>query len=304
MVSYLEPACGRKRFSSLPGTFLGFCFSDGAGFTLLYAREVIFLADQEKSEVPAVETAVRILDFLSRYKNRRSTFTEIYQKLGISKSTCLRILRVLKKYQLVTYDEETRKYSLGVYLVVLGARAAEFSDRLEIVRPILRRLMEKTRLTAVLLQPMPFHRLMYVAKEEPNEPIRVNVSLGQYFPVTVTSFGKCYLAYLEEKELAQLIKETGIRRFTDRTITDAGELKKNLEEVRSKGYAVSREEHTPGVVGIAAPVFDLAGKVVMVAGCLGVAAVLDREKIEACGEEVRKAAAEITKATGGRWAGG
>lgn len=259
------------------------------------------MADQEKTEVPALETAVKILDFLSRYRYRRSTFTEIYQKLGINKSTCLRILRVLKKYQLVSYDEETKKYSLGVYLVVLGARAQEFSDRLQIVRPVLRRLMEKTRLTAVLLQPMPAHRLMYIAKEEPDVPIRVNVSLGQYFPVTVTSFGKCYLAYLDEKELSQLIKEAGIRRFTEKTITDAGELKKDLELVRSRGYAVSYEEHTPGVVGIAAPVFDLSGKVVMVAGCLGVAPVLEPEKIDSYGVEVKNAAAEITRATGGRW---
>lgn len=255
---------------------------------------------QEKSDVPAVETAVRILDFLSRYKNRRSTFTEIHQKLGLNKSTCLRILRILKKYQLVTYDEETKRYGLGVYLVVLGARAAEFSDQLEIIRPYLRRLMERTQLTSVLLQPMPFHRLMYVAKEEPDAVIRVNVSLGQYFPVTVTSFGKCYLAYMAEDELDEVIKQVGIRQFTKRTITGIKELKQNLKEVALKGYAVSYEEHTPGVIGIAAPVFDMNGKVNMVVGCLGVAGFVDQEKICIYGEEVKRIAAEITTATGGR----
>ena len=89
----------------------------------------------EKSEVPSVEMAIRILDFLSRYKNKRSTLTEIHKKLGINKSTCLRVLRTLKKHKYVFYDESEKKYGLGVSLVVLGTRAAEFSDALEIVKP-------------------------------------------------------------------------------------------------------------------------------------------------------------------------
>ncbi|MCL6446610.1 MAG: IclR family transcriptional regulator [Armatimonadetes bacterium] len=256
--------------------------------------------EEEKSDVPSVEAAARILDFLSRYKHKRSTLTEICQKLGLNKSTCLRILRVLKKYQFVSYDEETKKYGLGVYLVVLGARAAEFSDHLEIVRPYLRRLMEETQLTSVLLQPASDHRLMYVLKEEPDVGIRVNVTLGQYFPVTTTSFGKCYLAFMDKTKLDQIIKEVGIRQFTPKTITNVDELRENLKQVVRRGYAVSYEEHTPGVVGIAAPIFDLNGRVSMIIACLGVAAYVDEEKITAYGEKVKEIALEITKALGGQ----
>lgn len=256
--------------------------------------------NEEKSDVPSVEAAAKILDFLSRYKHRRSTLTEICQKLGLNKSTCLRILRVLKKYQFVSYDEETKKYGLGVYLVVLGARAAEFSDHLEIVRPYLRRLMEETQLTSVLLQPASDYRLMYVLKEEPDAGIRVNVTLGQYFPVTTTSFGKCYLAFMDKTELDRIIREVGIREFTPKTITNAEELKEDLKQVVRRGYAVSYEEHTPGVVGIAAPVFDMNGKVSMIIACLGVAAYMGEERVAACGEKIKEIALEITRALGGQ----
>jgi len=262
--------------------------------------------EKRKSPVPSVDAAIRILDFLSRYKNRESSLSQISQKLEINKSTCLRILRVLNEYQMVSYDENTKKYSLGVYLVVLGARASEFSDTLGISKPYLHRLVEETSLTSVLVQRKSDKHLMYVAKEEPtsNMDIKINVILGQYFPLTVTSFGKCFMAHMPKNELNQIIKEVGLKKFTTKTITDEKKLKEELEKVRKQGYALSFEEHTPGVVGIASPVFDMSGEVIMAIACLGVSAYMDDEKIAACGRTVKKIAAQITAALGGRNASG
>lgn len=259
---------------------------------------------KNKSPVPSVDAAIRILDFLSRYKNKESSLSEISQKLDISKSTCLRILRVLNEYQMVSYNKNTKKYSLGVYLIVLGARASEFSDELGISKPYLHRLVQETNLTSVLVQRRSNKHLMYVAKEEPssNMDIKIHVILGQYFPLTVTSFGKCFMAYMHESELKQIIQKVGLKKFTATTITDENKLKQELEKVREKGYAVSCEEHTPGVVGIASPIFDLSGKVIMSIACLGLSAYTDDKKIETYGNIVKKIAAEITVALGGnKW---
>ncbi|MGB9846101.1 MAG: IclR family transcriptional regulator domain-containing protein [Desulfotomaculales bacterium] len=83
-------------------------------------------------------------------------------------------------------------------------------------------------------------------------------------------------------------------------MTNVDKLKENLKQVVQRGYAVSCEEHTPGVVGIAALIFDLNGKVKMIIACLGVAAYMDEEKIAAYGEKVKEIALEITRALGGQ----
>lgn len=254
---------------------------------------------EKKSPVPSVEFAARILDFLSRYKNRKSTLTEISQDLSISKSTCLRILRVLNEYRLVRYDEETRKYSLGEYLIILGARAADFSDRLAVSRPHLRDLCRKTGLTCVLVEPAPQNRLMYVAKEEPDVDVRINVALGQYFPITGASFGKCFLAYMDEREAGRIIREVGIKQFTTKTITNVDQFREHLKAVRKLGYAYSFEEHTQGVSAVAAPVFDFSGKVVMVVACLGTPASLNESNISEIKDAVLDAAGKITGGLGG-----
>ncbi|MCL6612003.1 MAG: IclR family transcriptional regulator [Peptococcaceae bacterium] len=253
----------------------------------------------QKSAVPSVEYAIKILDFLSRFKNRKSSLAEISRALAISKSTCLRILRVLRHYGLVYYDEETRKYSLGEYLVVLGSRAADFSDRLAVCRPHLAALCRKTGLTCVLVGPAPQNRLMYVAKEEPDVDVRINVTVGQYFPITGASFGKCFLAFMDEEEAGRVISEAGIKQFTSRTITNLDEFKKNLQAVRRLGYAYSFEEHTQGVSALAAPVFDSGGKVVLVAACLGTPALLNESNMQGIRDAVLDAAGRMTRDLGG-----
>ncbi|MFA7468056.1 MAG: IclR family transcriptional regulator [Desulfotomaculaceae bacterium] len=258
--------------------------------------------EKEKSAVPAVEAAIRIIDLLSRYKTRKSTLSQIAKRLNLNKSTCLRILRELNKHQVVSYNEDTKMYSLGIYLVVLGERASEFSTKLDIAKPYLEKVVQKMNLTSVLVQPAGENRLMYVAKEEPmyNTFIKIQVAVGQYFPMTTTSFGKCFMAFMDEKKRNKIINKYGIKKFTEKTITSKEEYLQNLKEVRETGYAVSHEEHTDGVVAVAAPVFDREGSPSLSIACLGVAAYMDDEKIKMCGRLLKECGLKLTRDLGGR----
>lgn len=254
---------------------------------------------EKQYSAPSVESAIRILDFLSRFKTRKSTLTEICQALSITKSTGLRILRVLCYYNMVHYEEETKKYSLGEYLVILGSRARDFSNKLSVSRPHLVELCRKTNLTCVLVEPAPQNRLMYVDKEEPDVSVRINVTLGQYFPITGASFGKCFMAFMDDEEIDRIIREVGIKQFTSRSITNVDEFKRNLKEVRRLGYAFSFEEHTQGVSALAAPVPDFYGKVSMVVACLGTPALLNETNIPVVKDALLDTAGKIAKGMGG-----
>ncbi|MHB8077393.1 IclR family transcriptional regulator [Desulfosporosinus fructosivorans] len=256
--------------------------------------------EKHRSEVPAVEAAIRILEYLSRYKNINSPLSDISKNLSINKSTCHRILKVLEDYHFVFFDNETKQYGLGSYLIVLGARASEFTSYLEVTKPVLRWLCTESKQTSVLLEPISDIKLMYVAKEEANLPIRVTVSVGQQFPLTSASFGKCYLAFLDESLADKLIKRIGFIKFTNKSITNVQQFKDELDNVRLKGYALSFEEHTPGVFGIAAPIFDQHKKVILVIGCVGLSHQLDSLSMNICAERVTEAASRITELLGGR----
>ncbi|WP_459998028.1 IclR family transcriptional regulator [Paradesulfitobacterium aromaticivorans] len=255
---------------------------------------------QERSMVPAVETAIKILEYLSRFKHRASTLSDISKNISINKSTCHRILKVLENSNFVFYNEEKKQYSLGSHLVVLGTRASEFIDYLELSKPHLKWLCQETQQTVVLLEPISNNRLMYIAKEEPPLPVRVTVNIGQRFPLTSASFGKCFLAFMDEMKAEEIIKNIGLRQFTNKTITNLKEFTQELEHVRRKGYAESHEEYLPGVCGVAAPVFDLHGNVKQVISCLFLAQQPDTDNVSLYGSKVLEAATKLTKILGGR----
>ncbi|HBV89176.1 MAG TPA: hypothetical protein DEF42_21590 [Desulfosporosinus sp.] len=256
--------------------------------------------EKHRSEVPAVEAAIQILKYLSSYKNKLSPLSDISKNLSINKSTCHRILKVLEDYHIVFFNSETKQYSLGTYLIELGARASEFTNYLEVIRPILRWLCTETKQTSVLLEPISDTKLMYVAKEETNSPIRMTVSIGRQFPLTSTSFGKCYLAFSDKAEANRLINEIGFKQFTSKSITNVQQFKNELDKVRLNGYALSLEEYTPGVFGIAAPIFDVQGKVILVIGCVGLAHQSYCPPINRCAELITEAARRVTELLGGR----
>lgn len=254
--------------------------------------------EQRRSEVPALESTIKILNYLSRYSHHKSTLSDISKAININKSTCHRILKVLEHHNFIFYNQEKKQYSLGSYLVVLGARASEFIDYLEISKPYLKELCNDTQQTIVLLEPVSDDRLVYIAKEEPQLHIRVTVSIGQRFPLTSASFGKCYLAFMDEAKSLEIVKKIGLKQFTSKTITDIDLFMEELRRVRTLGYAESYGEHTKGVCGVAAPIFDLNGNVKQVIGCLFLMSNPERDTPK-YGNKVLEVAKTLTAIMGG-----
>nr|WP_245664934.1 IclR family transcriptional regulator C-terminal domain-containing protein [Nocardia sienata] len=58
---------------------------------------------------------------------------------------------------------------------------------------------------------------------------------------------------------------------TDNTITDSGELDRELEQVRRRGVAFDHQEAIRGIVGVAAPIFGPGGGVLGAVSSSGVA---------------------------------
>ena len=175
----------------------------------------------------------------------------------------------------------------------------QFIDYLELCKPHLKELCEETQQTFVLLEPTANDRLMYVAKEEPPLTVRVTVSIGQRFPLTSASFGKCYLAFMDESQADEIIQKSGIKQFTSKTITNLEEFKQELKSVRMKGYAESYEEHTSGVCGVAAPIFDLHGEVKLVLSCVFLSNEPDADA-SFYGKKVLEASRTLTNILGGK----
>lgn len=249
---------------------------------------------QERYSAPAVELACRILQYLAGFTHSHATLSEIASALEANKTTCLRVLRELERYRLVVHDEIGHRFNLGTYLFVLGNRAASHVDVLAAALPYLARAAKETGITCVLVERSGKSQYMYIAKEEPDSPVRVSITIGQRFPLASGSHGKCFLAFMPPDEAEEILRSCGLQNYTRTSITDLAAYGKALEQVRRRGYATSVGEHYPGINGVAAPIFDRSNKVILTLTAIGTSVTMGKVMMARIGETLKSFAASIT----------
>lgn len=242
---------------------------------------------------PAADIAASTLKLLSRYRSRSSTLSEISAALQVPKTTCLRVLRTLQAHGLLGYDESSRRYCLGEYAVVIGARAEEGLDALSRVRPLLATAARRTGLTAAFVQRVSGDRMMYVAKEEGGGVTGVSVSVGNRFPVTSVSYGKWVMAFEGDEERERLLAD-GLPQLTSQTTTDRARYLQQVEELRIGDILESKAEYVPGVYAVSCAVVDARHELAGVLVVLGLLDALDDDgRLAVCGV-MRELAAQGT----------
>ncbi|MBA5730151.1 hypothetical protein HW423_10180 [Aerococcaceae bacterium INB8] len=83
----------------------------------------------------------------------------------------------------------------------------------------------------------------------------IYTQIGMKNPVHATSTGKVLLAYSDEETIEKAINFPHSA-FTEHTITNPNQLKKELSKVRSQGYSFSVGELTENNYSLAFPVLN------------------------------------------------
>jgi DNA-binding IclR family transcriptional regulator len=127
--------------------------------------------------------------------------------------------------------------------------------------PILVKLMRATGLT-VHLATLCRNEVVLTARVGPVIGRPLATWIGKRVDAHCTSVGKCLIAALPDDELLALVRDRGLLRHNDNTITNLRKLKEELARVRRVGYAWDNEEEEVGVCCLGAPVVDAGGHVV------------------------------------------
>ncbi|MFI5273559.1 MAG: IclR family transcriptional regulator [Ktedonobacterales bacterium] len=255
--------------------------------------------------VPSVALAAQMLKLLSRHKYKSCSLKDIAGKLHASPTTCLRVLRTLEQEDFVLCDRETKKYSLGPYLIPLGNRAAELNDAVAQTSREIKRIAALSGLTTAVVQRWD-DRLVYIATAEPPvEDVRrshLRISPGQQTPLMSGAHGRCFLAYDDEVEWQRLLA-AGLRPLTPATITDPVQFIDAMHAVRRQGYAISHGEFLLGTSAVDVPIFGKTGRVELVISCMYVTSQMDDDSLADLLLLLRAAARKLSEWSGyaGRW---
>lgn len=200
-------------------------------------------------------SAVRVMDTLDLFFNAREglTLTEIAKRLDLPKSSAHGILTTMRRRGYLTWDPETKAYSIGLRVVALAQASPILRTIQARARPHLERLARSLHET-VMLGAYEADGVVCVDTVESADPVRFTVALGERRPLHATSLGKLYLASLEDEELLRLLDLIGLERQTERTITGREELLTELREIKRTGVAVNRAESIEGVYSYGVPI--------------------------------------------------
>jgi DNA-binding IclR family transcriptional regulator len=208
----------------------------------------------------ALDKSLAILEVLSQ-ENSPLSIAELSERLGIYPSTIHRILDTLRYWGYVEQDSDTQRYQLGLKVLELGMTKHQGMELVKEAAPYLKELQNQSNET-VYLAILDEGEVLYLGREESSQSIRMVSKVGSRVPAHCTALGKILLAYLDEEERKKILKETELSRFTDNTITDEEEIKKEFRKVKEQGFAQDREEYEKNVCCIAAPIRNHQGRVI------------------------------------------
>jgi IclR family transcriptional regulator, acetate operon repressor len=221
-----------------------------------------------RTTITAVQRATAVLQLFIDSGRGRLGVTEIAGTLGLSKAVVHRILASMREAGFIDVHPESRQYALGPAALALGLAYLGHLDVRALARPALEELSRATQETATLSIRHGATRV-YVDQVPPDREVKMTVPLGRPFPLHAGSSSKAFLAFLSDAEQEDYLRTHPLAPLATATITDPGQLRRDLATIRKRGYAWSREERQPGAASVAAPVFDHEGAPVAVVSVCG-----------------------------------
>ena len=187
------------------------------------------------------------------------SLSEVATRAEISPAAARRFLRTLETLGYVRSDG--RDFALTARVLDLGFSYLSALSLPDVMQPHLERLSRELgeSVSAAVLDGTD---IVYVARVVTRRIMTVGISIGTRFPAYATSMGRVLLAGEDEDAVAGIIAESSIRALTPQTLTDPHALRREIDRVRTQGWALVDGELETGLRSIAAPIHDRSGRVV------------------------------------------
>ncbi len=206
------------------------------------------------------QTVDRALSILPLLAEGPADLGRVARRLGVHKSTALRLLRTLHEHGLV-YRQSDQRYRLGARLFALAQQAVESLDIREIAHPHLVGLNEECGHT-VHLAVYEEQEVLYIDKVDSRYPVRMYSRIGKPVAITVAAVAKLLLADLPETERRSLAHRLDYPMYTPRSTPDATAFLQELATVRAQGWATDLGSHEESINCVAAPITGADGRAV------------------------------------------
>ena len=205
----------------------------------------------QTSAVKSLDRGLDILDYVARSPEPPS-FSQLLGSLGIPRSSLFHLLTNLLSRNFLERDPTTERYRIGAEIAEIARKVQRpsLSDR---VTPLLRQLSSETGETCgfyVRVQ----DSVEVVASAISTQALSYTMKVGMNAPLYAVSAGKIVLAEMTSELLGQYLARVTLAPITPHTLRSKSRLKKEIQKVKTTGFAYSRDEFTLGITAMAVAV--------------------------------------------------
>ena len=247
----------------------------------------------DENRMSAVERTMLILETLS--KAEAINLENMAKMTALPKATLLRFLSSLISLGYV-YRDSADQYHLTLKMFMVGSRSLSHIDLVSTAKPFAKKLSQELGET-VHMGILEDDEAVYVLKEESSYTLRMYSRVGKIIPLYCTAIGKVFLSEMSDEELDGYLSTHTLKPFTPKSLDEFG-LRAELKEIRSKGWAIDREEHEENIVCIASPIRDYSGKAVAAISASWPVFRFSREDLDKNASLVSETACEISSILG------
>lgn len=217
--------------------------------------------ERDEAGTQSLRRALQIVRLVSDHPGIE--LTEIAAALGVHKSTASRLCATLAQAGFLEPARPAQGrgtgFRLGLWLFVLGSRAAAALELKQQAPPVLRHLAQQSHLPVYLT--MVWNGLSICIEEVPGAAGSVwpGSSVGVPHPLHATATGKLYLSRLDDDQVQAHLEAMPLRPLAPNTRTGVEAVLADLACVRARGYALNDEETEYGVRYLGVAVNDSRG---------------------------------------------
>ncbi len=208
-----------------------------------------------------VEALARGLDVLTAFGPTRMAMTvsDVAAHTGLARPTARRLLLTLEALGYVRSNDGV--FSLTTKVLEIGTSVIAAQGLWDVARPHMVDLVAHTGESSSMAQ-LDGSDIVYTARVPVPKIIALAVNIGTRFPAVATSMGRVLLADLDPDEVAAALEMPSGSGIVPRIRLEGDALRRDLAEVRERGFALSDELLSMGIRSVAVPVRDVSGRAV------------------------------------------
>ncbi|MDO8942911.1 MAG: IclR family transcriptional regulator [Burkholderiaceae bacterium] len=207
----------------------------------------------DSDKAAAISSLDRAIDLLETFTEAQPelTLTEIVGKTGYHKATVFRLLTSLRHRLLLTKDDNTGKYRIGLRMLAFADIAKAGNNFVGQARRAMLELRDETRQTIYLSVRKGDYRYD-IEQIQGLAETRLSISLGEPKLLEIGAAGRVMLACMKDEDVDGYFSRTRKQRLAS---TNVAAVKREVAEIRHQGYGESLGNG--GMTAIAAPLWGV-----------------------------------------------